>query len=221
MQNQIFISGQGYLPIEDLIQAGRSMSCLGLINGKMGITIALFRYAHLSGELAYEEVASELLDEVCERLDYSMPVSFGDGLCGIGWGIEYLIRQKYIEGDADLILEEIDRVVIAMIHLRRITKIDLEEGLCGIGKYLIGRIHWGNGVKDTYCSAKLKEYLIYWVDWLDELLLYKEEGIKDVLDLLSELYDLGFYKVKVRSILKRLISEPQGVNWMINKNICF
>jgi hypothetical protein len=32
---------------------------------------------------------------------------------------------------------------------------------------------------------------------------------------------LGFYKVKVRSILKRLISEPQGVNWMINKNICF
>lgn len=70
-------------------------------------------------------------------------------------------------------------------------------------------------------SAKLKEYLIYWVDWLDELLLYKEEGIKDVLDLLSELYDLGFYKVKVRSILKRLISEPQGVNWMINKNICF
>ena len=59
------------------------------------------------------------------------------------------------------------------------------------------------------------------MDWLDELLLYKEEGIKDVLDLLSELYDLGFYKVKVRSILKRLISEPQGVNWMINKNICF
>ena len=68
---------------------------------------------------------------------------------------------------------------------------------------------------------RLWEYLIYWVDWLDELLLYKEEGIKDVLDLLSELYDLGFYKVKVRSILKRLISEPQGVNWMINKNICF
>lgn len=83
--------------VRELVQAGRSTSCLGLTNGKMGIAIALFRYARLSGEVVCEEIAGELLDEVCERLDYSMPVSFGDGLCGIGWGIEYLIRQSTLK----------------------------------------------------------------------------------------------------------------------------
>ena len=54
--------------VRELVQAGRSTSCLGLTNGKMGIAIALFRYGRLSGELAYEEVASELLDDVCQNL---------------------------------------------------------------------------------------------------------------------------------------------------------
>ena len=33
--------------VRELVQAGRRTSCLGLINGKMGIAIALFRYARL------------------------------------------------------------------------------------------------------------------------------------------------------------------------------
>ena len=48
--------------VRELVQAGRRTSCLGLINGKMGIAIALFRYARLSGELTCEDVGCELLD---------------------------------------------------------------------------------------------------------------------------------------------------------------
>ena len=116
MQNQIFISGQGYLPIEDLIQVGRRTSCLGLINGKMGIAIALFRYARLSGELTCEDVGCELLDEIYEHLDSSIPISFGSGLWGIGWGIEYLIQNGYMEGDADEVLKDIDQCAARCIH---------------------------------------------------------------------------------------------------------
>ena len=68
--------------VRELVQAGRRTSCLGLTNGKMGIVIALFHYGRLYGEQSCEEIAGELLDEVCEHLDYSMPISFGDGLCG-------------------------------------------------------------------------------------------------------------------------------------------
>ncbi|EXY72784.1 hypothetical protein M124_3464 [Bacteroides fragilis str. 3988T(B)14] len=38
----------------------------------MGIVIALFHYGRLYGEQSCEEIAGELLDEVCERLDYSI-----------------------------------------------------------------------------------------------------------------------------------------------------
>ena len=58
--------------VRELVQARRSTSCLGLTNGKMGIVIALFHYGRLYGEQSCEEIAGELLDEVCERLDYSI-----------------------------------------------------------------------------------------------------------------------------------------------------
>ena len=61
--------------VRELVQAGRRTSCLGLINGKMGIAIALFRYARLSGELTCEDVGCELLDEIYEHLDSSIPIS--------------------------------------------------------------------------------------------------------------------------------------------------
>ena len=107
MVGSLLIGNKHFL-VRELVQAGRSTSCLGLTNGKMGIAIALFRYGRLSGELAYEEVASELLDDVCQNLNYSMPISFNDGLCGIGWGIEYLIQHGYVDADSDEILRDID-----------------------------------------------------------------------------------------------------------------
>ena len=76
--------GNKYFLVRELVQAGRSTSCLGLTNGKMGIAIALFRYARLSGEAVCEEIAGELLDEVCERLDYSMPLLVTDYVALVG-----------------------------------------------------------------------------------------------------------------------------------------
>ena len=53
MVGSLLIGNKHFL-VRELVQAGRSTSCLGLTNGKMGIAIALFRYGRLSGELAYE-----------------------------------------------------------------------------------------------------------------------------------------------------------------------
>lgn len=111
----------------------------GLINGKMGMAIFFFLYARYKHSEFYEEFAGELIDDICEDIHTSIPVNLRDGLCGIGWGIEYLVQHRYIEGNTDEILEDIDARIMER-DLRRITDFSLETGLEGIIWYALIRL---------------------------------------------------------------------------------
>lgn len=50
-----------------------------------------------------------MLEEVIQELHSDLPIRFSDGLCGIGWGVEYLIQNAFIAGDSDEILEDLDQ----------------------------------------------------------------------------------------------------------------
>ena len=186
MVGSLLIGNKHFL-VRELVQAGRSTSCLGLTNGKMGIVIALFHYGRLYGEQSCEEIAGELLDEVCEHLDYSMPISFGDGLCGIGWGI--------------------DLCVARCIHVYGISGLSLQNGIVGLGRYMLIRILPTFVSGDTSSSALLKEYLIYLIDWLEEELKHFDESVEDLLDFLFELYPTGFYRTKVSALIDCCMSK--------------
>lgn len=173
----------------------------------MGIVIALFHYGRLYSEQSCEEIAGELLDEVCEHLDYSMPISFGDGLCGIGWGIEYLVQHRYVEGDTDETLKEIDLCVARCIHVYGISGLSLQNGIVGLGRYMLIRIIPTFVSGDTSSSALLKEYLIYLIDWLEEELKHSDESVEDLLDFLFELYPTGFYRTKVSALIDCCMSK--------------
>ena len=111
----------------------------GLLDGKMGIVIFFFLCARYSHNNWYEEFAGELLDDVCGNLQTSLPVTFADGLCGIGWGVEFLKKQGFIEGDTDEILSNIDRQIMER-DVRRISDMTFETGLEGIAIYIRSRI---------------------------------------------------------------------------------
>ena len=80
----------------------------GIAKGKLGIAIFMYHYARYNGSRLYEEFADNLIDEISEGINTSTPLDFENGLTGIGWGISYLVRNGFIEGDIDEILEEID-----------------------------------------------------------------------------------------------------------------
>lgn len=79
----------------------------GLYNGKLGMIILFYEYSRYSGDILYEQFADEMLDSVLELPD-SLPFRFEDGLTGIGWGITYLLREKFIEGDIEEILSQVN-----------------------------------------------------------------------------------------------------------------
>jgi len=122
-----------------LIMQASFISDLGLYHGKMGIVIFFAHYARYTGEPLYDEFAGELLDEIYDELHAGLPVNFESGLCGIGWGFEYLLNNGFLTGDSDEILSEMDTLVMER-DLRRISDLSLRTGLEGIAYYICTRI---------------------------------------------------------------------------------
>lgn len=112
---------------------------LGLYNGKMGIALFFFHAARSLNNIWYEEYAEALLDEIFEDIHCDIPIDFSTGICGIGWGIEYLIQNGYATGCSDNILSELDKKVVEK-DLRRIEDASLEHGLKGIARYVNARL---------------------------------------------------------------------------------
>ncbi len=124
---------------------------IGLLNGKMGLAIFFFQYGRHSGDKLYETFAGDLLDEVFEEISARTPLDFKSGLCGIGWSIVYLINNKFLDGDPNEILEELDKIVFEY-DMAKSEDTSFETGSAGIGFYRAFR----NGEYSRYLPNDLK-----------------------------------------------------------------
>lgn len=113
---------------------------LSLANGQMGVAIFFALLSRFFKNKYYEEFAEELLDNICSNISIFLPITFANGLCGIGWGIEFLKYQGFINDGTDEILSEIDYVVMQR-DTKRISDVCLETGLYGIMAYVYSRIN--------------------------------------------------------------------------------
>ncbi len=113
---------------------------LGLMHGKMGISIFFFHLARKTNNKIYEDYAGELIDEIYEEISVNTPIDFENGLAGIGWGIEYLIQNGFIEADTDEVLEEFDDSIIHELTNNTPDTIDILNGLCGYILYFQSRL---------------------------------------------------------------------------------
>lgn len=84
---------------------------LSLFTGRMGLVLFFFHYSRYTKSALYENFAEELLDDIYEDITNDMPVSLEDGLCGVSWGMLYLMQQGFVDGNADEVLEMIDRKI--------------------------------------------------------------------------------------------------------------
>lgn len=122
--------------IADYLVINASFTCsLGLFHGKMGIVIFFYHYARYSHNPVYEEFADELLGEVYEDIYVDIPVNFENGLSGIGWAIEYLKQQGFVEGDTTSALEDLN-LEVKEKDPRRVRDLSFCKGLMGIGYYV-------------------------------------------------------------------------------------
>lgn len=124
--------------IRHLILHTSAMDDLGLLSGKMGVSLFFFRYSQHTGIKRYANFAEELLDEVYEEINSGIPKEFKSGLSGICWGMEYIIRNGFVNADADEILCDIDTLILEF-NVRKVTDSSLETGLNGFAHYVLAR----------------------------------------------------------------------------------
>lgn len=111
----------------------------GLVHGKMGGVLFFALYSKYSGNEIYIDYAGMLMEDIYESLNKEMPVSFETGLCGIGWCIEYMVKNSIMEGNTDEALEDIDHKIMEWDPARMSDR-SFKTGLGGILFYVVTRL---------------------------------------------------------------------------------
>lgn len=124
-----------------LIVNASNLCNLGLFHGKMGIVLFFVHYARYTGNNLYQDYAGELLDEIFEDIHAGTTLDFENGLSGIGWGILYLLKNHFMEGNPDEILIDIDQKM-KEINYSNVKNKSIERGLKGYLYYLKERLQF-------------------------------------------------------------------------------
>jgi hypothetical protein len=135
------------------------ISNTGLYHGKMGIALFFAHYGRYTENSLYSDFAGELLDDIYEDIHTGMPTDFENGLCGIGWGVEYLLQNGFMEGDSDEVLSDIDKKIMER-DIRRIADQSFRTGMAGISCYIQKRL------SSPFRSSREKPFdVMYLADW--------------------------------------------------------
>lgn len=157
-----------YQTVRYLILDYPRVSTIGLVQGQMGIVLVLFHYAEYSGQSVYSDLASDLLDRIYEQFHSRLSVDL-NGMCGLGWGIEYLVQHGFVEGDTEEILTEIDEKMMERDPIR-LKDYGQETGLGGIIHYVTARL------KSSFRQQKRTPFD---QNYLDSLACAAERLLKD------------------------------------------
>ena len=183
---------------------------IGLLNGKMGIAIFFYHYSRHTENKLFEDYAGDLIDEIYKEINTSTPVDFANGLMGIGWGIEYLVREKFLEADTDDVLSDIDNIVFRAT-LKTPALITNQTDIFGFGLYYLARLNGRENDNDNLNTVIKKQMLIYLHDDCERLLTKEElfdlkvpqltiNQIISIVYFLTELQRLKLFPVKLAKL---------------------
>lgn len=141
--------------VDVILNNCRFISSPGLGNGKLGIAIFIYNYARAASRKEYEIHADNLIEDVAAGINRSVPCDFENGLTGIAWGIEYLIRNSFLEGNTDDILSEVDEVIMQS-HSTSGTERELKKNDVGFDLYSHAR-HGGSSISLTDLFSFIKK----------------------------------------------------------------
>ena len=196
-----------------LLQHARENKDLSLMEGKMGISIFCFIFSRISNDNKYSEFAELLLDDIYKEISVNHTSDFYHGLAGIGWGIEYLVQNKYIEADTDEVLEIVDISTLKALTTNASLHFGL-NGYLGYLLYLTQRLKNSKNLSSVPYKIN-KELLIYVINKIDEVCHnhFSQIGTDTSFDLtldfpvlmivLERVSQLNLYNVK----LERMVNQ--------------
>ena len=174
---------------------------VSLFHGKMGISIYLFHLSKIESNPEYQTMAEQLLDQIMQcDLSPNHSVTVEDGLAGVGLGVIYLIKNGFVEGDINELLEVIDNEIYRkIVFFEKSTNLTPNQLLHLIG-YLYIRL---KDQTDTNSRMLYQEWIIKTLN-----MLYNQIGD----EFLNESYSFSIYHYQL-PVLLWVISKLLGVNF--------
>lgn len=171
---------------------------IGICSGTMGNIIYLFSYYKLTKNNKYELYANKLLELIYNKISIDMPIYYDKGLSGIGAGIEYIMSNNFVKGSSNEVLYDIDIAINDAIEARCVSSPGFFKGICGIGFYLYLRLCSNINNDNNIQILKNKEYIIYLIDWLEDIKTTNICDYCDIYILLSKLRRFDLLNVSIR-----------------------
>lgn len=164
---------------------------LGLLNGKMGLAIFFYHYYKFTNDPLFDDTASELIDEIKDQINVGLSIGFKDGLTGIGWGIEYLIQNGFVEGNAIDVCSEIDQKIMEC-NPSRMNDLSLDTGLGGLFHYVLCHIKGCQlqNIESPFHPAYLSEL------YCSAVAIEKNKTITEDLKVLTNIYRMYYHSKK-------------------------
>lgn len=149
-----------------------------LYTGKMGICISYFILAKKDNSNSdYFFAANKILDDLGDEITNVELLGFANGLAGIGWGIEWLAQNKFINVNTDDILEDLDNVLYKTIVYSKSKCLCLETGTIGKALYFYRRLIAVNPSPNRFRLICIHECLILLTDEIADRLTDFESGL--------------------------------------------
>jgi hypothetical protein len=210
---------------------------VGLLTGKMGAAIYLYRYARYCEHSAYETLADDFIDEVMSnKMSGARHPNFPGGISGLVWGFRYLIENKFIEVEGDTILNELEALLLKNISGKAVAKKAENIDLFGVGLYYTSKFKLQPACEDSMlalnallkkCRMILREYTsssVFDIKCVNFLLYFLTEMAKrrvkeraafgllaDVRDILLKQADYSIYGEEDIYILQKNIEQLRSL----------
>ncbi len=204
---------EGYLKrIERIVtQNYADTEILGLFAGQSGISLYLFNYFKLTNNTIFEDLAYKILENIANKIKEACSnYSLVSGLCGIGWFIEYLAQNQFIENNTNEVLSDIDDLFKNSIY--NLLDFSLANGMISYGMYFLSRITNPDNI-----SIAQKEILVYIVNYLNCFLpeeisdanepenLTLQQGYLAVIPFFCHLHKANIHNFAVLRILEKYV----------------
>ncbi|NDV67916.1 lanthionine synthetase LanC family protein [Dysgonomonas sp. 25] len=112
----------------------------GLLEGKLGIALFFYHYAKYTQNEMYSNLSDSYIEFIYDKLGKDSSLSFSKGIAGIGWGLDYCIKQGFVESDDDDdILEEVDDMIKQLSYTNFTSDLEDEIPLFTKGLYFLQR----------------------------------------------------------------------------------
>lgn len=162
----------------------------GLLDGKSGVMLFLYRYAAHTDNDNYGNVAGNILDGIM-KITLRMAPGFENGLAGVGWTISRLLSEDIVSGKPSEVLARIDDSVFVRTESN-------DGNISGQAVYLAERL------KDRSSSNVLSRYIEGMLGYINHSMRHNNltlRRVNSMLFFLVSVKDMPYVSDKIDHIL--------------------